>query len=93
MTEVLVKIPDNQLPFFIDLLERLQFAEIDKIDNQTFSKKEFLLLPYKTLQRFQVGRFIKNSFHRDFKPRNCNTGNDIKQLVGFRRKILRVILG
>lgn len=42
MTEVLVKIPDNQLPFFIELLERLQFAEIEKIDNQEFLKKEFL---------------------------------------------------
>jgi len=43
MTEVLVKIPDNQLPFFIDLLERLQFAEIEKINNQKYSKKEFML--------------------------------------------------
>ncbi len=42
MTEVLVKIPDNQLPFFIDLLERLQFAEIEKINDQKFLKREFL---------------------------------------------------
>ncbi len=42
MTEVLVKIPDSQLPFFLDLLELLQFAEIEEINSQKFSKKEFL---------------------------------------------------
>lgn len=42
MTEVLVKIPDHQLPFFIALLERLQFAEVEKVNGQQISKEVFL---------------------------------------------------
>ncbi len=42
MTEVLVKIPDSQLPFFIALLERLQFVEVESINGQPLSKKDFL---------------------------------------------------
>ncbi len=42
MTELLIKLPEHQLPFFVALLERLQFVEIAQINGQQRSKEEFL---------------------------------------------------
>lgn len=42
MTELLVKLPEHQVPFFVALLERLQFVEITQINGQQRSKEEFL---------------------------------------------------
>jgi hypothetical protein len=42
MTEILVKIPDHQVSFFIALLQRLQFAEVEHVNGQKISKEIFL---------------------------------------------------
>ena len=42
MSELLVKLPEDQLPFFLALLERLQFVEIEQINGQKISKEKFL---------------------------------------------------
>ncbi|MBK8425258.1 MAG: hypothetical protein IPL27_04415 [Lewinellaceae bacterium] len=42
MSELLVKLPEDQLPFFLALLERLQFVEIEQINGQKISKEQFL---------------------------------------------------
>lgn len=42
MTELLVKLPENQVPFFMALLERLQFVEVEKVNGRRLSKEQFL---------------------------------------------------
>ncbi len=42
MSELLLKLPEDQLPFFLALLERLNFVEIEQLNGQKISKKQFL---------------------------------------------------
>jgi hypothetical protein len=42
MTELIVKLPEHQVPFFMALLERLQFVEVEKINGEKRSKEQFL---------------------------------------------------
>ena len=42
MSELLLKLPEDQLPFFLALLERLKFVEVERIDGQRLSKEQFL---------------------------------------------------
>ena len=42
MSELLLKLPEEQLPFFLELLERLHFVEIEFVNGKKLSKKQFL---------------------------------------------------
>ena len=42
MSELILKLPEEQLPFFLALLERLHFVEIEQINGQKRSKEQFL---------------------------------------------------
>ncbi|MFN0034482.1 MAG: hypothetical protein ACKVUS_05395 [Saprospiraceae bacterium] len=42
MTELLIKLPEHQVPFFMALLKRLQFVKVEKIDGEKISKEQFL---------------------------------------------------
>lgn len=42
MTELIIKLPEHQVPFFMALLERLQFVEVQKINGEKRSKEQFL---------------------------------------------------
>ena len=42
MTELIIKLPEHQVPFFMALLERLQFVEVEKINGEKQSKEQFL---------------------------------------------------
>lgn len=52
MTELTVKVPENQVSFFVALLERLQFVEIAHINGQ--SKEDFLRDFESSLQEAQL---------------------------------------
>ena len=42
MTKLIVKLPEHQVPFFMALLERLQFVEVEQINEKKQSKEQFL---------------------------------------------------
>ena len=42
MSELMIKLPEQQLPFFLALLERLSFVEIEQINGRRQSKEAFL---------------------------------------------------
>jgi hypothetical protein len=43
MSELLIKLPDEQMPFFLALLERLNFVEVEQINGKSLTKTEFLV--------------------------------------------------
>jgi hypothetical protein len=42
MSELLVKLPDEQMPFFLALLERLNFVTVEQINGKSLTKTEYL---------------------------------------------------
>jgi hypothetical protein len=51
-----IKLPENQLPFFLDLLDRLNFVEIEKINGRKRSKEELFASLKKSLQEVELHR-------------------------------------
>lgn len=42
MSELMIKLPEQQLPFFLALLERLSFVEVEQINGRRQTKEAFL---------------------------------------------------
>jgi len=51
-----IKLPENQLPFFLDLLDRLNFVEVEKINGRKQSKEELFASLQKSLREVELHR-------------------------------------
>lgn len=51
-----IKLPESQLPFFLDLVERLDFLEVEKINGQKRSKEELFASLRKSLREVELHR-------------------------------------
>lgn len=51
-----IKLPENQLSFFLQLVERLQFIEVERVDGQKRSKAELLASLHQSLLEVEMHR-------------------------------------
>lgn len=51
-----IKLPENQLSFFLQLIERLQFIEVERVNGQKRSKEELLASLRQSLLEVEMHR-------------------------------------